>query len=296
MVIAMVTPCVAAAEMPIWDLAKNEIPASLQSGDIERVGGEIILRDGAAFAVPADAFPDQENFTVQVTASVSELVSGTVFTVMKKQGDKDDGFSFSMNYRDEPWWSRRVSAVVNNIYMSASAINGKRGPQINTPYTFTVSVRNGFASFYIDDGPYKKCYMKVIPNNDPMWIGRNLKENAKPMPRDASTMSPAWNPTPGPNWRSAGTRRRLAFASPTTPGTNSLAYSRHATGSAISICRVQQRRPTRSACSSNPWRLPPWSSLPDSVEDCGRSGYSWKYLRRTTPSCSPYFFQLSAVG
>lgn len=181
MVFAMVSSCATAAEMPIWDLAKNEIPVALQSGKMERMGSEIILRNGAAFAVPADAFPNQENFTVQVTASISELVNGTVFTVMKKQSDKDDGFSFSMNYRDEPWWSRRVSAVVNNIYMSASAINGQRGPQINTPYAFTVSVRNGFASFYINDKPYKKCYMEVIPNNEPMWIGRNLKENAKPM-------------------------------------------------------------------------------------------------------------------
>lgn len=136
---------------------------------------------GATFAVPAEAFPNQENFTVQVTASVAELVDGTVFTAMNKQNDNDDGFSFSMNYRDEPWWSRRVSAVVNNIYMSASAINGQRGPQINTPYTFTVSVRDGFASFYIDDKPYKKCYMELIPNNEPMWIGRNLMENAKSM-------------------------------------------------------------------------------------------------------------------
>ncbi len=181
MLIAMASSCVAAAERPTWDLATNEIPAALKSGTIERTDHGIILRDGAAFAVPGDAFPNQENFTVQVTASISGLVNGSLFTVMKKQGDKDDGFSFSMNYRDQPWYARHVSAVVNNIYMSARAINGQRGPQINTPYTFTVSVRNGFASFYIDDKPYKKCYMKVIPNNEPLWIGRNLKENAKPM-------------------------------------------------------------------------------------------------------------------
>jgi len=171
----------AAPEIPVWDLAKNEIPAALQSGKIERVGDSITLRDGAAFAVPADAFPDQGNFTVQVAASVSELVNGTVLTVMRKQGDKDDGFSFAMNYRDKPWYARRVSAVVNNIYMSARAMGGKRGPQVNTPYTFTVSVRDGFASFYIDDRPYKKCYMKVIPNDEPLWIGRSLSAKAKPM-------------------------------------------------------------------------------------------------------------------
>ena len=48
--IAKASSCVAAAEMPIWDLAKNEIPVALQSGKIDRVGSEIILRDGAAFA------------------------------------------------------------------------------------------------------------------------------------------------------------------------------------------------------------------------------------------------------
>ena len=181
LMLAVGSRCVDAAEMPVWDLTKNEIPAALQLGKIDRAGDTITLKDGAAFAVPAEAFPDQTNFTVQVTASVSELVNDTVFTVMKKQSEGDDGFSFSMNYKDGPWWARHVSAVVNNIYMSARAINGQRGPQIDTPYTFTVSVRDGFVSFYIDDVPYKKCYMAVVPNNEPMWIGRNLKGNAKPM-------------------------------------------------------------------------------------------------------------------
>ena len=169
------------AEAPLWDLAENAIPDALQSGSIQRRDNEIILKDGAAFAIPVEAFPDPKNLTVQVTASIPELVNHTVFTVMSKQSDQDDGFAFSMNYRDKPWWARRVSAVVNRIYMAAGAINGQRGPQTDTPYTFTVSVRNGFASFYIDDKPYKKCYMEVIPNQEPLWIGRNPSEKAKPM-------------------------------------------------------------------------------------------------------------------
>lgn len=183
-----------AAETPVWNLATNQIPAALQSGKIDRVGNTITLRDGAAFAVPADAFVDQKNFTVQVTVSIPALVQDSVFTVMRKQSDKDDGFSFSMNYREKPWWSRHVSTVVNNIYMSASAINGQRGPQINTPYTFTVCVRNGFASFYIDDKPYKKCFMEIIPNNEPMWIGWNLKGHTKPMPAVISSVK-VYGPT-----------------------------------------------------------------------------------------------------
>lgn len=167
--------------IPLWDLAKDEIPIAFQSGKIERAGNEITLKDGAAFAVPAEVFPDQKNFTVQVTASLCELVNDTVFTVMKKQGDEDNGFTFSMNYKDEPYWARHVSSIVNNIYMSSGGIGGKRGPEVDTPYIFTVSVRDGFASFYIDDKPYKKCFMELIPNNEPMWIGQNLKESQKPM-------------------------------------------------------------------------------------------------------------------
>jgi len=180
-ILAMVGALGGAAETPLWDLATSTIPAVLQSGEIERVGNEITLKDGAAFAVPAEAFPDQRNFTVQVTASIPELVNGTVFPVMHKQSAGDDGFSFSMSYKDKPYWARRLYTVVNNIVMSSIGIGGQRGPQVNTPYTFTVAVRNGFATFYVNDRPYKTCYMEVIPNDEPMWIGRAQGKKAKPM-------------------------------------------------------------------------------------------------------------------
>ncbi len=171
-----------ADDAPLWDLAKNEIPAALQTGKVEKADGKITLRDGAAFAVPAEAFPDPKNFTVQVTASLLELVQNTDFVAMSKQSDADDGFTFSMNYRDQPWYARRVAAYVNNIFMSANAIGGQKGPQANTPYTFTLAVRNGYATFYIDDAPYKTCYMEMIPNREPMWIGQGRGQNPKTMP------------------------------------------------------------------------------------------------------------------
>jgi lysophospholipase L1-like esterase len=181
LIVATTAAMGAAAVQPVWDLAKNEIQADLQIGKIEKIDNSVVLKDGAGFAVPANAFADPKNFTVQVTASLSELVDHTLFTAMKKQGDQDDGFSFSMNYREKPWWARNVCSIVNNVYIYARGIDGKRGPKINTPYTFTLSVRNGFGSFYIDDRPYKKCYMEIIPNNEPMWIGVNLKKKDKPM-------------------------------------------------------------------------------------------------------------------
>lgn len=167
---------------PLWDLAKDEIPAALQSGNIERTEAGIVLKDGAAFAIPATAFPDQRNFTVQVMATISGLANGQVFTAMEKQGEEDSGFSFYINYKDQPYWTRRVSTVVNRIYMSEIGPDGQRGPVVGTPYTFTVFVRDGFASFYINDRPYKKCYMAVIPNDEPLWIGRNVDSKATPMP------------------------------------------------------------------------------------------------------------------
>jgi len=173
----------------LWDLAKNEIPAALQFGKIEKIDGKVALRDGTAFAVPAEAFPDPKNFTVQVTASLCELVQNSDFVAMSKQSrDADDGFTFSMNYRDQPWYARRVAAYVNNIFMSANAIGGQKGPQANTPYTFTLAVRDGAATFYIDDAPYKTCYMAMIPNREPMWIGRGRGQNPKTMPAVVSAV------------------------------------------------------------------------------------------------------------
>lgn len=171
-----------ADEAPLWDLATADMPASLRTGQIERVDGRVALRDGAAFAVPAEAFPDPKNFTVQVTASLGALVQNAEFVAMSKQSAADDGFTFSMNYRDQPWYARHVAATVNNIFMSANAIGGQKGPQVNTPYTFTLAVRSGYATFYIDDAPYKTCYMEMVPNREPMWVGRGPDKRAALMP------------------------------------------------------------------------------------------------------------------
>ncbi|MCB1212066.1 MAG: SGNH/GDSL hydrolase family protein, partial [Verrucomicrobiales bacterium] len=171
-----------ADDSALWDLSRNDIPRELRSGAIEKVDGLVKLRDGASFAVPAGAFPDQANFTVQVTLSLDALVQDAVFTAMKKQSEQDDGFSFFFNYRDNPYYARQVNSVVNNILMTGGALNGRLEPQINTPYTLTVAVRKGLATFYIDDVPCKTCFMELIPNAEPMWIGRNANPKSKTLP------------------------------------------------------------------------------------------------------------------
>jgi len=174
-----------AAEIPLWDLATNDIPPDLKAGTVEKIDGKVRLLDGAAFAVPPEAFPDPMNFTVQVTVSLIDLVENTLLTIMSKQrNDRDDGFTVDANY-----WEydsvRRIASYVNNIYMAfgqeAAFLWRGRAPQVDTPYTFTVAVSEGYASFYLNDHPYQKCYMEMISNNEPMWIGKNAKDRSKPM-------------------------------------------------------------------------------------------------------------------
>ena len=143
-VATLVASLASADEKPLWDLARDKIQADLKLGKIEKVDNKVTLKDGAAFAVPAKAFPDQKNFTVQVTAEILELVDHTLFTVMSKQSsDKDDGFTVTMNYREKPYYARHIGWIVNKIFMRSGGIGGKRGPKINTPYTFTIAVRDG---------------------------------------------------------------------------------------------------------------------------------------------------------
>lgn len=183
LLIAFTSAATAADEPALWDLAKNEIPAAHKSGAVEQADGVVKLRDGASFAVPAEAFPDQKNFTVQVTLSLDALVQDAVFTLMNKQSSqKDDGFAMFFNYKDKPYYARQVNSVVNKILMVGGALNGRNEPEINKPVAFTMAVRNGLATFYIDDAPIKKCFMELIPNGEPMWIGRTDNAKAKTMP------------------------------------------------------------------------------------------------------------------
>jgi hypothetical protein len=156
---------------PLWDMSKDKILPDLQKGKIEQSADSIVLKDGAMFAVPQSAFPDQKNFTVEVTLSLSELIDRTDFAVMRKEGDKDSGFLCSFNYVTEPWWARSISSVVNDVLMSSRGVGGTSDPKLNHPYKFTVSAKNGLLSFFLDDYPIKKCFMEIVPNDGPMWIG-----------------------------------------------------------------------------------------------------------------------------
>jgi len=167
---------------PLWDLSKNAISPSLCSGKVEKVEGKVSLRDGAAFAIPAGVFPDQKNFTVQVTLSINELPGKSLCTFMSKQSAKDDGFDYSvLNLGNSPG-NYEIDSSINKILMTSWLAWGNKWPEINAPYNFTLAVRNGYATFYLGERPIKTCLMEMIPNSEPMWIGRNIDPQAKVLP------------------------------------------------------------------------------------------------------------------
>ena len=51
--------------------------------------------------------------------------------------------------------------------------------QPNTSYTFTVAVRHGSASYYLDDAPGGQYFTMLLPNDEPMWVGKKLLPKEK---------------------------------------------------------------------------------------------------------------------
>ena len=171
---------VLSAENVLWDLSKNALGAC--SGNVSIANGKVALRDGTAFAIPAEAFPDMKNFTVQITLSFNQLLAKSLFTMMTKQTTGDDGFDFSILNHQEIPGNATIYSSVNKILLESPVALGKNWPQIETPTTFNLVVRNGFATFYHGDRPIKSCSMEMTPNSEPMWIGRNTDLQFKPLP------------------------------------------------------------------------------------------------------------------
>jgi hypothetical protein len=165
-----------ASPAPLWDLATHD-PA-LTTGTVQKVDGRVALPDGSAFAVPAEAFPDPRNFVVQMTFSVPVLSARSQFTFMHKQTAGDDGFDYSLNlHRDEPG-SYSLDSSVNKILLSTWRPLGPKGLAVEQPLHVTLAVRNGLATFYAglkpdQQKPVKTGLMELVPNREPMWVGRN---------------------------------------------------------------------------------------------------------------------------
>jgi len=157
------------AQVPLWDLAKDSIPAELNHGATRTTDGTLTIGGDHYFGVPASAFPDQKNFTVQITVSFPELTDGTSLNVLLKQraDGEDTGLGLTCIY--SPNW-RVYRPIINGMHIGGLRTNF----QPNPPYTFTVAVRNGSPSYYLNDAPGGQYFTLLLPNDEPMWVGKKL--------------------------------------------------------------------------------------------------------------------------
>ena len=187
------TSVLTAEEKPLWDLSKNQISAELQLGKLQREGHHVILKNkGTAFAIPAKAFPDQNNFTVQVTARFPQLdkSEGKTITLMHKQDDKksteDNGFALKL-YK-HIWHGTlpvaqqehvfKIFPAANKIVLNDKNLFRTKIEDKKTLFNFTMVMRDGKTSFYKDGILFNRILMPAIPNDEPMWIGHLDSENS----------------------------------------------------------------------------------------------------------------------
>jgi len=165
------------AQVPLWDLTKDKISEELNHGATRAENGSITVGGDNYFGVPAAAFPDQKNFTVQVTVSFPQPAEDTSLNVLLKQraDGEDTGLGLTCIYGKADSW-RVYRPIINGMHIGG--IRTKFQP--NTPYSFTVAVQNGSASYYLDDAPGGKYFTLLLPNDEPMWVGKKLLPREKP--------------------------------------------------------------------------------------------------------------------
>lgn len=159
------------AQVPLWDLAKDSIPDELNHGSVRSEDGFVNIGGEKYFGVPASAFPDQKNFTVQVTVSFPQPDEDTSLNVLLKQkkDGEDTGLGLTCIYGKPDYW-RVYRPIINGMHIGGIRMKF----QADTPHTFTVAVRNGSASYYLDDVPGSKHFTMLLPNDEPMWVGKKL--------------------------------------------------------------------------------------------------------------------------
>lgn len=163
------------AQAPLWDLAKDKIPEALNHGAVRDADGSVMVGGEKYFGVPAAAFPDQKNFTVQVTVTFPELTDGTTMHVLLKQQKDGEDTGLGLTFLNFP------SIQAHRPIINGMHIGDKRLKlQPNKPYAFTVAVRNGSPTYYLNEQPTGQYFVLLLPNDEPMWVGKKLLPREKP--------------------------------------------------------------------------------------------------------------------
>ncbi|MDO4627850.1 MAG: SGNH/GDSL hydrolase family protein [Planctomycetia bacterium] len=167
------------AQEPTWDMKKAQLAPELTVGEVtQSADGTIHLNGTNAFAIPAEAFPDMENFTVVLTAKFGSAPrrTSTSFSLMRKHAIGDEtGFEYYVTQL--PWDHVQLGStlVVNGMYAEGRGI---REPG-DAPCTFILAVRKGCPSCYFNDYLGRRCFVQTLPNSEPMWVGWCSEEQLK---------------------------------------------------------------------------------------------------------------------
>ncbi len=169
---------------PRWDLARDTVPADLRHGGTYRDDGTVSLAAGESFGVPASAFPDQRNFTVQIMVSFPEVVEGGHTNVLLKQrpDGEETGFGLSCLH-GKPSWARFFRPIINGMHIHDPLGRTRLKFAPDRRFSFTVAASDGMLSYYLDDAPKTKHFTILLPNDEPLWIGRKLHAGERPLPR-----------------------------------------------------------------------------------------------------------------
>ncbi|NBV32250.1 MAG: hypothetical protein EBR81_00200, partial [Proteobacteria bacterium] len=106
------------AQVPLWDLSKDTIPRELNHGASRAENGTMTVGGDTYFGVPASAFPDQKNFTVQVTVSFPQPADDTSLNVLLKQrkDGEDTGLGLTCIYGKADSW-RVYRPIINGMHI-----------------------------------------------------------------------------------------------------------------------------------------------------------------------------------
>ena len=165
------------AQAPLWDLAKDKIPAALNHGAVQAADGSVTVGGDNYFGVPPSVFPDQKNFTVQVTVTFPELTDGTTMHVLLKQQKDGEDTGLGLTFLNFPSIQAH-RPIINGMHIGDKRL--KLEP--NKPYAFTVAVRKGSPTYYLNEYPTGQYFILLLPNDEPMWVGKKLLPREKPFP------------------------------------------------------------------------------------------------------------------
>jgi hypothetical protein len=176
-IVTLAMTLVLQAQTPLWDLGRDEISAELNHGAVRNANGTVTVGGENYFGIPASAFPDQKNFTVQVTVAFPQPAEDTSLNVLLKQrkDGEDTGLGLTCIYGKPEFW-RVYRSIINGMHIGGVRMKF----QADMPLTFTVVVRNGSAAYYLDDAPGIRHFTMLLPNDEPMWVGKKLLPREKP--------------------------------------------------------------------------------------------------------------------